>query len=63
MDSWAGQTGGGQMLELNALSLGMQKVWDLPGHLIVEGPTRQVAQEVGVQSGGHTRLRKTEEWS
>lgn len=56
MDSWAGQTVcGGQMLELNALSLGMQKVWVLPGHSIIEGP-RQMAQEVGVQSGGHTRL-------
>lgn len=40
-----------EMLKLNPLLLGMQKVWGPSGHWTLEAPG-QMAQKVGVQSGG-----------
>lgn len=52
--------GVGQILELNPLLLHMQEMWDSAGYLTMEGPG-QMAQKVGVQSGGPRRVHRAEE--
>lgn len=49
----------GQMLKLNSLFWGVQKVWGPSEHLTVEGPG-QMAHKVGVQSGGPRWAHRSE---